>query len=550
MRTCLWVVVGAAVFGCGNSASNKTTTNGAGGMSAAAGSDASAGSAGVMGKAGAQTAGGKSATGGAPTQGGAQAQAGSGAEPEEPLPDPDLTGLVPISAKWLLYSEGLGQELKLLDLESQKEHAPNPDALPMEYGSLSPNGAVFTFSGPDELAANNLSIIRFAKAGFVPAKPVAGFDAEPGSFSAGVYDARSRFFVTTRFGATTGVEVVDSILGERVGFVEYDLSFNQLFAPKGPYFAVYYSGGIANAGRIASVTAEAGVGEPFDLPKMSLPPSFSFSDDGKHVYFNTKADKVTTFNYVDLPDPTPHQLAIAAEGETSDVVYPGPTAASVIAWVARASNRRGLVQAFFDGRSRLDISDLAKDAGYFGTEVSADHQLVNIDYGDSFELVQLEPLLRFPLVGKTLYDGKTPDSTGMLGRYLYYLRDGILRVATIDAGALVDAAVGEAGDETNICPMGGGALTTRLAYHDAAFTKLTFVDLAARPPAVALRYAASAGATLTCPTWAADSTAFLINEKTATSRRAIVSNWSGAKPTTPVLAKESATLLAWGFSYR
>lgn len=548
MRTCLWVVLGAVGFGCGNSVSNKATSS-AGGMNAVAGSDASAGVTGVVGTGGKQTGGGD---GGAPTQGGMQVQAGSAGEPEAPLPDPDLTGLVPTSAKWLLYSEALGQDLKLLDLDSQQEHAPNPDALPMEYGSLSPNGAVFTFSGPDEVAKNNLAILRFADAGFVPAKPVAGFDAEPGSFSAGAYDARSRFFLTTRFGATTGVEVVDSILGERVGFVEYGLSFNLVFAPKGPFFAVHYSGGSANAGRIASVTAEAGLSEPFDLPKMSRPPSFAFSNDGQHVYFNTEADDVTTSNYVDLPDPTAHPLVIAAAGETSETVYPGPTAASVVAWVVRAPSRRGLVQVFFDGRPRLDISDPAKNAGLSGTQVSADHQLVNIDYGEAFELVQLEPLLRFPLVGKTLYDGKSPASTGMLGRYLYYLRDGILRVATVDAGALVDAAVSEAGDETQICPIAGGVPTARFAYHDAAFKKLTLVDLAARPPAVALRYAASsADATLTCPMWAADGKAFLIHEKTATSSRALVSNWSGKTPTTPVLAKESGTsLLTWAFSYR
>lgn len=551
MRTCLWVALGAVVFGCGNSGSNKTTPSSAGGMNTVAGSGASAGSTGIAGSAGKQTGGGQPGEGGAPTQGGAQVQAGSAGEPEEPLPVPDLTGLVPTSAKWLLYSEGLGQELKLLDLDSQQEHAPNPDALPMEYGSLSPNGAVFTFSGPDEQATNNLAIVRFSGAGFVPARPVEGFDAEPGSFSSAAYDARSRFFLSTRFGATTGVEVVDSILGERVGFVEYGLSFNMVFAPRGPYFAVHYSGGSANAGRIASVTAEAGVGEPFDLPKMSRPPSFSFSNDGRHLYFNTKADDVTTSNYVDLPDPTPHPLAIAAAGETSETVYPGPSAASVVAWVVRPSNRRGLVQVFFDGRPRLDISDPAKNAGLSGTQVSADHQLVNIDYGEAFELVQLEPLLRFPLVGKTLFDGKSPASTGMLGRYLHYLRDGILRVATIDAGALVDAAVSEAGEETSICPLPGGAPPARFAYHDAAFTKLAIVDLAARPPAVAWRYAASsADATLTCPMWAADGKAFLINEKTASSTRALVSNWSGKTPTAPVLAKESGTsLLTWAFSY-
>jgi hypothetical protein len=548
MRSGIGVVLGVALFGCGNSGSGKRMGgDGGDGASSGSGSGAASGSGGAA-FAGAKQSGGSGPGGGADAQGGVDAQGGDSAG-EEPLPKPDLTGLVPTSGKWLMYSESAGAALTVLDLEAQQEHAANPEQLPMSSGSRSPNGAVFTFSGQETDQTDNFAIIRFAEAGFVPAKRIGGFGAEPGNFSGGAFDGRSRFFLATRFGATTGVEVVDSILGERVGFLPYGLSFLMHFAPHGPYFAYHYGGAIANDGRVASVTAESGLGEPFDLPKMDG--DVAFSVDGNHVYFNTTQDEVTTFNYVDLPDTTPKQLAIAAAGETSAAVYPGPTEKSVVAWVQRADSKRGLVQAFFDGRARVDISD--PETHTVGTLVSSDHQLVNLDYRESFELVQLEPLLRFPLLGKTVFDGNGPNSTGMVGRYLHYLRDGILRIATIDDGALVDGAVSEAGEETIVCPVVAHVeRVTRLAYYNAARTKLAFVDMAARPPAVALRYDVSTSdATLSCPIWQPDGKAFLITEKTATTTRALVSNWSGATPTAPVLAKKAGQqLVSWAFSYR
>ena len=554
-----FTALGVAALGCGNSSSTRaaasagSASSGAPGASAAAGTETNQGGSTAAGGKGGAAAG--SSTAGAGPAGGAEAQGGDGAAgaPEPPQLEPDLTDLVPTSNQWLLFNEYadviVGTGLTLLDLASGERHPANPDELPLSTAGLSPDGRQFAFSGQGDTLDENLAMIRFAKTGFVPAKPLIGFSGELGSYIPSSWDEHARFFTVTRFGAKPGIEVVDGVLGKRVGHVVDGSAFVQGFAPKGPYFA-YFNGGQSYSGEVASVTADGGIGTPFKVSDAKTRPIFSA--DGKHLYFTTQQGDVKGLSYIDLPDATPKQLPNATPGESIDRVFAGG-AASAFAWVERGGGLSSLVQVFFDGRARVDVSEPSTDISVWGTFVSTDQTLVSIDYWESLELVQLEPFKRFPLVGKTVVPVSGPSPTGMVGRYLYYQRDGLLRVATVDApGALVDAAVSDAGETPIVCNVPAGVEPlTKLAFHDAAYTELAIVDMAARPPAVVLRYSAStADATVQCPHWQHDGKAFLLSEKSPSKTRAYVSNWAGAQPTTPKLALESDQVLrAFAFSY-
>jgi hypothetical protein len=510
------------------------------------------------GGAGASTAGGSAGTGG--TVG---AAGGGNALVDPPAAEPDMTGLVTTSAKWILVtgntSAAIGNSLDFVDLESGTHYPVNSTNQPVAYGYWSPDQKSFVFSGANGASDKNLSIVRLAKNGFVPARLISGYEGTFGAFSLLKWDESSRFFAAARSGSmSSGVEIVDAVLGKRLGHVDFAPSFGYNLAPKGLYFGWLHGDASAYDSGMARIVKD-GISAPTALPAGAYAPQFS--SDGKRAFFGRKEGDLIREYYLDLPDTTPKELKIAAEGEKMNgSASPGPTADSVIAYVQKTDADRQYVRAFVDGRPRVLLSDPAKKVR-FAFE-SNDHNIHAVDYETSLEIVRAEPYVRLPLPGLNQMDAANYWTAGIVGQHVYHQVGGRLYVASIDAGgALQDVAVGEPGENVSVCEFYiSHEPTTKLAYRTVKddVAQLVVVDLAASPPAVSVRLTASApGNGLYCPDFSLDESAMVVSEAGAASANGGKAmgklygvKWAGGVASQPeVLFEAEGTLQARAFSY-
>lgn len=537
MRDAAFGVLAFCLSACGDDAPAKSNPGGAG-------SPASGGSAG---------SGGSSGGGGSPSAG------GGGALEDPPAAQPDLTGLVTTSAKWLLVTETqpivVSSSLDFVDLESGMRYPVNPQNLPVAYSYWSPDQKTFLFSGADADSDKNLTILRLEKNGFVPAKLVEGYEGTRGNFGFIHWDENSRFCTIARGGSMTdGVEVVDTVLGKRVGHVDIPPTFSHTFAPKGFYFSYMHGDSTMYESGLARVLKD-GISTPTVLPAGSYRPGFSH--DGKRAFFGRRESEITTQYYLDLPDLTPKELVVTAEGEKlNGSASAGPTADSVLAYVQTTDADRRYVQAFVDGRPRVDLSDPAKKVRF--TFASDDSNVVAVDYETSLEIVRVEPFARHPLPGTTVMDAADYWTTGVVGQHVYHQVDGQLFVASIDAaGALTDVAVSMPGEQLSVCTFyGSHQPTTKLAYRtvgaEGAGGELVVVDLAASPPAVAARIVASSPETgLYCPEFSTDESAMVATETAAEGGGKVYGvKWTAGVATEPeILLESTGGIEVRAFSY-
>jgi hypothetical protein len=530
MRAMRWTAAAVASLvlgGCGGSGANSAAVAGAGGGSATAG-------------------------GAGTTAAGTTSNGGGAALVDPAAAEPDLTGLVATSAKWLLTSQSssvvVSSALDFVDLESGMSYPANPANLPVAYGSWSPDQKWFLFSGANADSDKNLTIVRLSKNGFVPGKLIDGFEGTRGGLSFPKCDESSRFCALARGGSmTSGVEVIDTVLGKRLGHFDFPPSFSQVFAPKGLYFA--YAHGDPSEVGLARVV-EGGISAPTILSAGSYMPIFS--SDGQQAYFGKLESGVLRQFVLDLPSTTPKELVVVATGETqSGAGSPGPSAGSVLAYVKRSDADLAFVQAFADGRPRVVLSDPAKKVRFeFG---NADQSLLAIDYETSLDIVRVEPYARLPLPGKTEMDAAQYWTTGVVGNHVYHRADGQLFIASIDAaGALSDVAVSDAGEDVSVCTFYlSHQPTTKLAYRTALGNALVVVDLTASPPVVSARLtSSSADAKFYCPDFSVDEASMVATETSTAGSKTYGVKWSGNTASQPELLLNSRTPVeVHAFSY-
>lgn len=507
-----------------------------------------------VGSAGSPTTGGSAGTGGSVGTG------GSSAFVDPPAAEPDMTGLVTTSAKWILVtgntSAAIGSSLDFIDLESGMHYPVNSTKQPIAYGYWSPDQKSFVFSGADGASDKSLSIVRLTRNGFVPARLVSGYEGTLGAFSLLKWDETSRFFVAARSGSmSSGVEVVDAVLGKRLGHVDFQPSFSYNFAPKGLYFGWLHGDATAYDSGLARVVKD-GISAPTALPAGAYTPQFS--NDGARAFFGRKEGEpnVVREYYLDLPDATPKELKLLAEGEKlNGAASPGPTADSVLAYVQKTDGDRQFVRAFVDGRPRVALSDPSKKVRFAFS--SNDQNIHAVDYETSLEIVRAEPYARLPLPGLNEMDASNYWTAGIVGQHVYHQVAGRLYVASIDAaGALQDVAVGAPGESVSVCEFYiSHEPTTKLAYRTEkdGLNQVVVVDLAASPPAVLARVTASApGNGLYCPDFSLDESSMVVSETGGASKMGKLYGvkWTSGVASQPeVLLEAEGTLQARAFSY-
>ncbi|HMI92151.1 MAG TPA: hypothetical protein VK509_12335, partial [Polyangiales bacterium] len=90
----------------------------------------------------------------------------------------DLTGLVHTSGHHVVFTGG-ENELFALDIDSGEVHDLNPGREQIATTLPSPDGRSLLFSAADPTRNGGLFLVRFTDDGFVPARPVAGFEHIP-----------------------------------------------------------------------------------------------------------------------------------------------------------------------------------------------------------------------------------------------------------------------------------------------------------------------------------------------------------------------------------
>ena len=523
---------------------------------ASGGDSASGGRAGSTASGGAGTGGSAGDSGGTSSGGAAGTSGGGRLEDPEPA-DPDLNGLVPTSSSWLLFSEQLGpgspltSSLEVLDLESGERHPANPRDVVVAIGSLSPDQKTFVFSDANADATERLSVVRLTQNGFVPAVAVRGYENVRGYVTVPHWDESSRFFSAPRGGSESdGVDVVDAVLGVRLGGFEFEPSFGDRFSPRGYYFAFWHDIGESERESAFARVVRGGVSTPTILPAGSFAPSFS--RDGRRAVFAYESDGVRTARYVDLPGPDSSELVVTADDETLvGGPEPGPDDSVIVD--VRSGDQDVYQEVFFDGRPRRAVSDPTLDVVLaFHASDSVNPDIYAFDYDGALDFVSLEPFARHRLPGVTTMIGGY-WSTGVVGNAVYYRDEGRVRAARVDAsGDLIDGPISEMDEEVSVCNL----LTVhqpsnRLTYLTKDDAELVLVDLESAPPAVVGRVSASsAGATLGCPIWLSDDSALAVSEFSDAGSRVYFVRWDGATPEEPELVLESAQELhAYAFSY-
>jgi hypothetical protein len=448
--------------------------------------------------------------GGVGTEGGAggvEPEGGNGGSLpiEDPEPaEPDLTGLVPTSGKWLLVFAPAAEVpggLAVYDVETGIYHDANPNRVAHTYQRFSPDRKTVAL-GTD--GGQPLSVLRFADNGFVPATAIKGLeDATTASYYFAEWEASSRFFAIARGGMDNhGVEVVDAARAERVAHIPVEPAFRARFAPQGLYFTFYRPDD-----KEASITrvVKGGVSDAVALPKGTSVPEFS-SDGARAFYTLQDAEGLRHQYFLELPDGKPQELAIAGAGETLTwEAFASPSPESALARVKTADSDL-LVQVFVDGKPRAVLSDPLKKIDM--VQPSADNNLLAISYEDGIDIVRIEPYARFALPGQTIYNGSW--TTGVVGNYVYHQADGKVFVASIDAqGALSDVVVDEPGALVGVCGFPfTEATTTKLAYRVNKH-EIAVLDLQLAPPKVAVRVTNDASHfDINCPHFSPDESSF------------------------------------------
>jgi hypothetical protein len=526
----------ASLVACGGA---EQTAASAGGRSGAGsgGNGAGAGSS-DGGNAGGSTG----ASGGTGGNGGGGGSAGSPGDPD-PI-NPDMTGRIPTSTQWVLFTESRGAlvpgQLFLLDVPSKTRHLTNPDGPEVSYTSWSPDGKSFLLSSANATAEQHLRLIRLSDAGFVPASRIEGYAGVRGNFSRFDWSADSRFVVAQRnAGPTDGIEVIDTARKIRIANTEFTTNFGFELARAGFHYSQWHDPGGGTRELAFSRITNAGVTPPTKLRTGAT--GLSFDHEGKRLFYTVGEGKTTTFEYIDLPATTAQPLTVPPNGETHWVYFIGP-AGSLLAGRARADGTIVYRRLFVDSNRPSEVlSDPAGDVDL--PFPSQDSAFVLFSYADKLELVRVEPLVRHTLpewVGM-------PQTFAMHGHYAHYTGRSGLRLATVDAnGALVDVAITAPGQVAQVCTsVPGKQLETKLAVVIGGGEQLLFVDLSASSPRVAGTLSRSgASATLFCPLFARDGSAFAVTELNGTASKLFLGRWSGAAPEAPVLVHESTNELS------
>ena len=202
-------------------------------------------SAGALGTAGSAVV---SGSGGA-TAGTAAGSGGTNTASEDPQPhEPDLSGRVATSSRWVLLTERSGalaaDQLILLDLDSAARHVTNPAGPVVAYTSWSPDGQALFVSDADADSDHSQALVRLGDSGYVPGAAIAGYSGVRGNFSAFSWSADSRFVLARRGGSLNdGIEIIDTatlLRASHADFANGD-SVGGSFAPGGFYYTFYHS---------------------------------------------------------------------------------------------------------------------------------------------------------------------------------------------------------------------------------------------------------------------------------------------------------------------
>jgi len=541
-------------------------SGGLGGLGARGGSGGSGGELGARGgsggepNAGAGTSGGSvaggsaavgrggSGAGGSSTQGGAseggepanEAGAAGQVTAGDPLPvEPNLTGLVPHSTRWLLIgrpSSGTSyvKDIALLDLADNQVHAANPDGTINVIGTLSPDGRTYFFSNGDGSAPSE-RIIRLEPDGFVPAHQLEDYVGVRGAYQVLSWSFDSRFAVVSRGAGTSSVEIVDMRLGTRLATENFS-SIIGAFAPKGYYY--YYSA----ANKAGFEPKYARLTQSGSTPRLSLPPDAKqmvFDPDGTQLFYALGVYPATDRLFmISLADGNARELHVIEAGEILNAYEALPVAGnSVVVSVsneARTSGERRRV--FLDGKPSVTLTDPARYASRF--EHSRDNNLYALIYtSKEFDLIRVEPYARKPLSAAWI-PATYPDNIGFIGGYAYLgSSDGLHLARFDDAGEVNDQILGS-GKAARACASDFSYTPLhKLAFLQGDGEALVFVDLDESPPTIRASVQPSqAGFKLTCPVWGDNDTALAFTESDGTTSNTYVTRWIAASPESPVLA--------------
>ena len=527
----------------GRGGASETNTNG--GENSAGGNNASGGS---------KSTGGNNSTGGSVGQGGfgatsnggvagvAAAGAGGGSTSGmgDPKPvEPNLTGLVPTSSQWLLFSNptsgsSFTKDLQVLDIASNQLHPANPGGAYDVLGGLSPDGRTYFFSDGDG-SRDSDRIIRLEPSGFVPAHVLEGYVGIPGAYRVLSWSHDSRFAVLSN-GNGPSVEVIDMRLGTRVATEKLSSIVGE-FAPAG--YSYFYTSALTPlyAPRYARVT------ERGSTAAVQLPPGakgMAFDTTGTHLFYGVGTDQDGyKLHVLSLADGQASEIPVLEPGEIFDAnrTFPTPGNSVVVELRKLSGDQRVLRRVFAtSGQPAVTVSNPSASTLY--TYRSADGNLLLVNHYDkSLDLIRVEPYARHTIPGAFPFS-LSGTIYGIIGKRGFYVLNGSVHLIDFDsAGAARDVALSPPGVTAVACANAFEYTPEqKFAFVQGDGEELTFVDLTPQPPAIVGSFKPSAaGYRVACPTWGDSDTALALSESSGTNSHQYVTRWKASAPEPPKL---------------
>lgn len=463
---------------------------------------------------------------------------GGNAAEGDPLPtEPNLTGLIHHSTRWLLIgkpSSNYVRDIQLLDLSDQQVYDANPDKTLNIIGTLSPDGRTYFFSNGDGTAPSE-RIIRLEPDGFVPAHQLEDYVGVAGAYRVLSWSFDSRFAVVSRGAAPSSVEIVDMRLGKRLATETFSAIVGE-FAPKG-YFYYYSAANVAGFepkyGRVAASGSSPRISLPADAKDMMFDP------EGSQLFYALGTYPETDRLFmISLADGSQREISAIEDGELLNAYDSLPVAGdSVVVAIHDEAQTIGLRRRVFldDHEPAVTLTDPARYATRY--EHSRDNNLHAQMYtSKELDLIRVEPYARQPLSAAWVPSSMW-DNIGFIGGYAYLGgSDGLHLARFNDVDEVEDVVLG-AGRAAHACASDFGYTPLhKLAFVQGDGEALVFVDLDATPPAIRGSIQPStAGYKLECPLWGDNDTALAFTESDGTNANTYVTRWLGVEPEAPAL---------------
>jgi hypothetical protein len=458
----------------------------------------------------------------------------------DPAPvEPVLSEPQPMSGHYILFVEH-NTLVRLLDLETGEIQDLNSNDEPTIYGTTSPDGHSYMYSGTDH-PQDAMWHVRLSDSEVTRVHQVAGYQGLDGNSAVWDWSFDSRYLRATRYGSRPGLEIIDAFSDVRVGGYVFESDISGTFVPNSYYFWMTEIGDGIRHRSIGKIT-DTGLAERKLLPDETT--GMTFSGDGKRGLIRVEDTQTgeKSFHVFDLP-------GAMRRLETGDL---DPTTILGVAMATSGTFAYALVadgdsQKFYrifidEGRSE-PFGDPSLKAD--GIRRATDTNLVAVSYrsddGTLYLALSDGDTLTDPVARPNRDD---PGPAYLVGdHYGYGVANDEWHIASMADGQLVDTDIAEPGEGEFGC-MTYTAVNPRdriAVRHQQPVPGLIFVDMSEPEARRVVEFGVDdPDASLGCPLWSIDGSGCVISELLPGGiTRFRVVRWGDDGPSEPETVYES-----------